>query len=241
MRKTTGNLMLLAMLFGTMLVIANVVTAKTITTGIPLFGGIIVPAAVVAYPITFLITDVVGEIWGPRESHLIVRFGFICQLAATLIIFIAGVLPPSDLAMQASYDSLLGLNLVFVIASMVAYLVSQSWDVFVFHRIRARFVKPGDGPSPKRWIWNNASTMTPQIFDTVIFIGIAFGLGMGWFFDPAMLPVLLGMMVGQYLIKLAIAAIDTPFFYLLTRKSGRQADAEEAAALASEPSPNAAS
>ena len=72
--------------------------------------------------------------------------------------------------------------------------------------------------SSKRWIWNNASTRTSQIIDTVIFIGIAFGLGFGWLFDSAMWGTLGGMMVGQYLCKFVLALIDTPFFYLLTRK-----------------------
>ena len=61
--------------------------------------------------------------------------------------------------------------------------------------------------------------MTAQIIDTVLFIGISFGLGFGWLFDPAMLPQLGAMMVGQYLLKFCLAALDTPFFYLLTRKT----------------------
>lgn len=59
--------------------------------------------------------------------------------------------------------------------------------------------------------------MTSQIIDTVIFIGIAFGIGSGWIFEPTMIASLLGMMLGQYLCKLILAALDTPFFYLLTR------------------------
>ena len=55
------------------------------------------------------------------------------------------------------------------------------------------------------------STMTSQIIDTVVFIGIAFGIGFGWLFDSAMLPQLGAMMVGQYLLKFCLAAIDTPF------------------------------
>ena len=59
--------------------------------------------------------------------------------------------------------------------------------------------------------------MTSQIIDTVVFIGIAFGIGFGWLFDAAMLPQLGAMMVGQYLCKFALAALDTPIFYFLTR------------------------
>jgi uncharacterized integral membrane protein (TIGR00697 family) len=162
-------------------------------------------------------TDVVGEIWGKKEAQTIVFSGFGCQILATCLIIIGQVLPAADPAMQSSYEMLLGQNAVFVLASMTAYLLSQSWDVFIFHRIRNRVLANG-GSTRSRWIWNNASTMTSQIIDTVVFIGIAFGIGFGWLFDSAMLPQLGAMMVGQYLCKLVLAALDTPFFYLLTRK-----------------------
>jgi hypothetical protein len=109
---------------------------------------------------------------------------------------------------------LLGQNWIFVIGSLVAYYISQSWDVWVFHKIRNKF----DANPKKRWIWNNLSTWTSQIWDTVIFIGISFGLGFGWLFNKEMLPTLGAMMVGQYILKFLLACIDTPFFYLLTRK-----------------------
>ena len=218
MKKTNTNLMLCAMVFAVALVISNVITAKTIQTGIPLFGStILVPSAVICYCLTFLMTDIIGEIWGKKEAHTVVFGGFFCQVIATVLIVVGQALPAADPTMQASYDMLLGQNTVFVIASMTAYLLSQSWDVFIFHRIRNHMLENGGSPR-SRWIWNNASTMTSQIIDTVVFIGIAFGIGFGWLFDPVMLPQLGAMMVGQYLCKFALAALDTPFFYLLTRK-----------------------
>ena len=223
MKKTTSNLMLCGMVFAVALVISNVIAAKTIATGIPLFGGIVVPSAVLCYCITFLMTDVVGEIWGRKEAQQIVWFGFVCQLFATAIILIAQAMPAADASMQASFDMLLGSNAVFVCASLSGYLLSQSWDVFVFHKIRTRLLTSGKGKA-WRWVWNNASTMTSQVIDTVVYITIAFGFGLGWLFDPAMSGQLVGMMVGQYLCKFCLAASDTPFFYLLTR---RQADRDQ--------------
>jgi hypothetical protein len=218
MRKTNTNLMLCAMVFAVALVVSNVITAKTIQTGIPLFGStILVPSAVICYCITFLMTDIIGEIWGKKEARTVVLGGFFCQVIATCLIIVGQLLPAADSSMQAAYEMLLGQNAVFVIASMAAYLLSQSWDVFIFHRIRNRVLENG-GSTRSRWIWNNASTMTSQIVDTVVFIGIAFGIGFGWLFDAAMLPQLGAMMVGQYLCKLVLAALDTPIFYLLTRK-----------------------
>lgn len=219
MKKTTTNLMLCAMVFAVALVISNVITAKTVQTGIPLFGStILVPSAVICYCVTFLMTDVIGEIWGPKEARTVVLGGFACQVLATCLILIGQVLPAADEAMQGAYTMLLGQNAVFVLASMTGYLLSQSWDVFVFHKIRNR-VLAGGRSVRSRWIWNNASTMTSQLIDTVVFIGIAFGIGFGWLFDPAMAGQLGAMMVGQYLCKLALAALDTPVFYFLTRNA----------------------
>lgn len=218
MKKTTTNLMLCAMVFAVALVVSNVVAAKTIQTGIPLFGStILVPSAVICYCVTFLMTDVIGEIWGPKEARTVVLGGFACQVLATCLIMIGQVLPAADAGMQASYDMLLGQNAMFVLASMAGYLLSQSWDVFVFHKIRGRMLENG-GSVRSRWIWNNVSTMTSQLIDTIVFIGIAFGIGFGWLFDATMLGQLGAMMVGQYLCKIVLAALDTPIFYFLTRK-----------------------
>ncbi len=228
MEKTNKNLMLCGMVFACALVISNMIAAKTIQTGIPLFGStIVVPSAVICYCITFLMTDVVGEIWGREEAQQIVRWGFICQLIACVLIAIAQLMPAANVEMQASYEMLLGQNIIFVAASLLAYILSQSWDVFFFHKIRNYFLARGKSTA-WRWVWNNGSTMTSQIIDTVVYIGIAFGFGMGWLFNSAMLPTLAAMMVGQYICKFVLAALDTPFFYIMTRKVHAAAQAPAA-------------
>lgn len=217
MKKSNKNLILLSMLFVVSLVIANVVTGKLIQTGIPLFGSTItLPGAALCYAITFLITDVVGELWGKKEANTIVKFGFVGQVLATLLIVFTQMLPAVDPAMQKSYEMLLGQNFVFVIGSLTAYLISQSWDVWFFHKIRNKIMAK-EHSNKSRWIWNNLSTMTSQILDTIIFILIAFGIGFGWLFQPEMYPTLAAMMIGQYLIKFILALLDTPLFYLFTR------------------------
>ena len=108
MKKNQQNLMLCGMVFAVSLVIANVVTAKTIQTGIPLFGSTIaLPGAAVCYAVTFLMTDVVGEIWGRKEAQTIVYWGFACQILATCLILLTQALPAVDPTMQAAYDMLL--------------------------------------------------------------------------------------------------------------------------------------
>ena len=223
------------MVFVVALVISNVVTAKLFATGINLFGtALTLPGAALCYAITFLATDVIGEIWGKKEANRTVRWGFVGQVIATLLIILTQYLPAADPEAQTAYERLLGQNWIFVIGSMVAYFASQSWDVFFFHKIRDKFIAKHGSTDGGRWIWNNASTMTSQIIDTVLFIGISFGIGFGWFFDRAMWPSLFAMMLGQYALKFILAALDTPFFYLLTRRKEGDYDCqEESAGLAS--------
>lgn len=209
------------MLFGISLVTANAIASKIFTTGFSLFGSpVTLTVGAICYPLTFLITDVIGEIWGKKESQLAVLYGFICQVVSTLVIIIARYLPAVDPTMQDSYINILGQNWIFVCASLGAFVVSQSWDVFIFHKIRDFYIKKHGSRKGGRWIWNNASTMTSQLIDSVIYVFIAFGLGFKWLFDSNMYGTMIAMIVGQYLVKFILAFLDTPFFYILTRSKG---------------------
>ncbi|MBP5673817.1 MAG: queuosine precursor transporter [Lentisphaeria bacterium] len=218
MRKTNENLILLNTLFTTALIISNVVTAKLFHTGITLFGTeLVLPGAAVCYACTFLFTDVIGEIWGRAEASKSIIYGFASQLFASMLILFTENLPAQDPAMQEAYSKLLGQNLLFVIASLIAYFASQLWDVWFFHKIRDWYLQTHRGTTAARWLWNNASTTTSQIIDTILFIGIVFGIGFHWLWTPQMWPALAATIVGQYVFKFLLAILDTPFFYLLTR------------------------
>ena len=154
-----------------------------------------------------------------QKANIAVRWGFICQLISTAIIIVARYLPATDAVMQDSYVSLLGQNWVFVLASLTAYTVSQHWDVWVFHSIRDRYIEKHGSIRGGKWIWNNASTCTSQMLDSVIYVVLAFGFGFGWLFDPSMCSVMVNMIIGQILVKVVIALLDTPIFYLCTRGS----------------------
>lgn len=204
-------------IFVTSLVIANVVAGKVVDLNITMFGiQLLLPGAVFAYIITFLMTDVIGEVHGKEAAKQTVKIGFITQIIATVLIILTQFLPAADADVQEAYKVLLGQNYMFVIGSLAAYFASQSWDVFVFHKLRSYFVR-NKGHNRDRWIWNNVSTITSQLIDTVIFIGVAFGIGFGWLWAPGMLPVLLGMMLTQYIFKIGLSLLDTPVFYLLTK------------------------
>ena len=218
MKKTQENLYLLYMIFAVGLVTANAISAKIFTTGLNLFGNpITLTVGAICYPITFLVTDIIGEIWGKREAKYAVIYGFVCQVIATLVIIIARYLPAVDSSVQDSYIALMGQNWVFVLASLSAFTVSQSWDVFVFHKIRNAYIKKHGSRKGGRWIWNNGSTIGSQLIDSVIYVIVAFGLGFRWLFDSSMHGMMLSMIAGQFVIKAIFALLDTPIFYIATR------------------------
>lgn len=218
MKKTKENLYLLYMMFGVALVTANAIASKVFDMGFSIFGNeVTLTVGVICYPVTFLVTDIIGEIWGKEESKLAVKFGFICQLVSTLFIIVARYLPAVDPTMQDSYVALLGQNWIFVVASMTAFLASQSWDVFVFHKLRTNYIKKHGSRDGGRWIWNNGSTIGSQLIDSVIYVIVAFGFGFGWLFQSEMHGMLFSMICGQWLVKAILALLDTPIFYFLTR------------------------
>lgn len=201
MRRTETNLLALTCLFVGALLTANVLASKVIA-----IGPFELPCAVVAYPLTFLITDVIGEIWGRRQANLTVRIGFVCQVVSLIMIYVAICLPPASYMgdYQEEFAGVLGSTGRMVAASLVAYLASQTWDVFVFHTLKDHPVA-----GKKKWVRNNLSTASAQLIDTAIFITIGF-----W----GTVPDIALMIVSQYAVKLVIALCDTPFFYWLTRE-----------------------
>lgn len=220
MKKTDKNLYILYMVFAVMLVTANCVASKIFTTGINLFGApVTLTSGALAYPFTFLCTDIIGEIWGKEKANIAVKGGFICQLFSTALIILVRYFPATDAVVQESYITLLGQNWVFVVASLVAYVCSQTIDVKLFHAIRDKYIKKHGSTKGGKWIWNNGSTMTSQLVDSVVYVSIAFGFGFGWLFQDGMRLVLFNMILGQWLFKVALAALDTPLFYLFTRRS----------------------
>lgn len=209
MKKTTNNLILLTTLFVASLLTSNIISSNGMIYTNIFIGKIqlLAPAAVLAYAITFLCTDVIGQIWGKKEANFAVICGLISQILCSLLIFITPILFKPWFEGSDTYSALNSLGW-FTLGSLIAYCCSQTWDVFIFHKLKDKF----DNDPKKRWIWNNGSTMTSQIIDTVIFISIGFGIGLGMRGLD-----LVGIMIGQYCIKFCLALLDTPIFYLLTR------------------------
>ncbi len=200
MKKTTNNLIAINAVFIMSLLVANIVAGKIIS-----IFGLIVPSAVVAYGITFLCTDVINEIWGKAEAQRTVMLGLKIQLASLALIMLAIVLPSAPFAkdFSQSFNIVLGQNARVVLASLTAYMISQWHDVLSFNFWKNKT------KGKHKWVRNNLSTLGSQVIDTAIFITIAF-----W----GMVPNILWMIFSQYVVKAIIALMDTPFFYLLTRK-----------------------
>lgn len=223
---TRSDLVLVALiaLFVTSLVTAQVLAAKVLGfplgRTLPLVGGAItVPAGVLAYALTFFATDCLSELQGKRTAQVVVNVGFGMILVMLALVGLALYAPSARaLGIQAgvnpvAFATVLGFTPGIVVGSLVAYVVSQNWDVLAFHAIR----EYTDGEY--LWVRNIGSTATSQLVDTVLFIGIAFWaapvvLGLG---QPSPGPVIVSLIVGQYLVKLLIALVDTPFVYAVVR------------------------
>lgn len=220
MKKTETNLKWILTVFVISIVVANVCAGRVIDTGIDLFGlRLTLSGGAITYAFSFLSTDIVGEIWGKEKAKQFVKYGFGGQLFSTVLITITGMFPTTIIGMEEAYKTVLGQNWVFFIGSMCAYCFSQTWDVYVFHRIRNAYVNKFGTIKGGKWIWNNCSTLTSQIFDTAIFAIISYGLGFGWIYTTEGRIQLVGVAVGQYLLKACLALLDTPFFYFFTRHS----------------------
>ncbi|WP_034621256.1 queuosine precursor transporter [Desulfovermiculus halophilus] len=188
-------LAILTSLFAGSLVLAAVLATKIITV-----AGLTVPAGVLAYALTFICTDVIGEVWGKERAREVVGAGFVALIAAFGLIQLALHWPPADFwSGQQAFAAVLATTPRIIAGSLAAYLVSQFTDVWIFHACK-RLTR-----GRHLWLRNNLSTALSQFIDTVIFISIAFG---------GVMP-LLPLFAGQWAVKMVIAAVDTGVVYLL--------------------------
>lgn len=200
-------------LFVTALITSQVTAAKIVAVelpvAVPLTGNLLlVPAAAFAYAVTFFASDCYAELYGRQAATRLVNVAFVMNFVLLGLVWLAIFAPvfPESPVGQEQFRSVLGASTGVIAGSLLAYLISQNWDVIVFHRIRDYT----DGEA--LWLRNLGSTITSQLIDTVIFITIAFII-----FQGVPLSQAIGLIVGQYIIKLAIAVLDTPFVYATVR------------------------
>jgi len=175
--------------------IASVLASKIISIS----GKLFVPAGVLAYSVTFIVTDVISELWGKTRANFIIIGGFIALILALILVQVGLVWPKAPFWQhEEAFQTVLGSTRRIIIASFIAYLVSQFHDVWAFHFWK-RITK-----ERHLWLRNNLSTVVSQFIDSFIFITIAFyGVHAVW-------PLILG----QWAVKISIAVADTPLIYL---------------------------
>lgn len=209
----------LVALFVTALVTAQLLAVKVLGLPVPfrlplLGSSLLVPAGVVAYAVTFLATDCYTELYGRPAATALVNVGFAMVFVLLGLVWLAIWLPGSESGVDpAAFRQVLGPSTNIVLGGLLAYVVSQNLDVFTFDALRVRTA------GEHLWLRNLASTGTSQLVDTVVFIAVAFWAA------PVLLsvgPVLPGvelaqLVIGQYLVKLLLALLDTPFVYLVVR------------------------
>ena len=190
-----ASFVLITAVFSGALVIASVLATKIVT-----LGPLVFPAGVLSYSVTFLMTDTVSEVWGRKRANRLVAAGFVALLIVFGLIQLAMVWEPAPFwEQETAFRIVLGTTMRIIVASLVAYLVSQFHDVWLFHVLKKLFA------GRHLWLRNNLSTFLSQTIDTAIFITVAF---------YGVQPVA-GLIAGQLIMKLLIAFADTPFVYLL--------------------------
>ncbi len=207
--------LVLASAFVVVLVLTNII-------GIKLFAAPHDPASfalttgIITYPLTFVITDLVSEIYGKKRADFMVLIGFAMSLLMLVIVQIAIRVPAhpywvpgeggfydSVEGYQTAFESVFSLGPVLVIGSMSAYLCAQLTDNWLFH-----FWKRRTG-GKHLWLRNNGSTVFSQLVDTLVVNSILFYIGFGW-------PLMQGLQIMGtiYVYKVLIALVDTPLIYL---------------------------
>lgn len=153
----------------------------------------------------FLITDIVSENYGKEESKQIVWVGFIMVILSQVFITLVYLLPALDTNNQ--FNNVFGLSIRVIIASFTTFLISQFIDIEVFHKLKNKF------PHVK-WIRNNFSTITSRTIDTAIFYHLLL-------FGTMPYSTLLSIIIPIFPINIALSLLDTPIFYLLTKKEAK--------------------
>ena len=206
--KANSLYLILAGIFIASLVSCNLIFQKffQIEIWVPFIGDYTFEQSVglLAYPITFLVTDIISEIYGAKKANQVVTAGLIASLFMLIVITVADMVSAAPWSPVSSneFSAVFGLSSVAVFASMMAYLFAQYIDIRVFHFWK----KLTNGKH--LWLRNNASTIFSQFIDTctVLFLLCTFGV-IGW-------EKFSTLLINGFLFKVFFAAFDTPLFYL---------------------------
>ncbi|MCX7993932.1 MAG: queuosine precursor transporter [Fimbriimonadales bacterium] len=151
-------------LFLTSLLVSNIIAAKIISV-----GGLVMSSAIVIFPISYIIGDVLTEVYGYRRARLVIWIGFACNLLIVLIITAAIAMPPAPFwEHRRGFEPVLGVAPRLMLASLTAYLVGEFTNSYVLAKLKIA--------TNGRWLWTRtiSSTLIAQLLDTGIFTVVAF-------------------------------------------------------------------
>ena len=196
--------------FVTALIVANIIAVKLVTV-----AGLLLPAAVIIFPVSYICGDVLTEVYGYRRARQVIWLGFACNLLAVAAIALGQALPGAAVwEAQAAYVRILGYSPRLLLASFCAYLVGEFANSFVLARLKLL--------TAGRYLWLRTitSTLVGQGLDSLVFISLAFA---------GQIPsaALAAAIVTQWLVKSGYEAIATPLTYavvgFLKRREGQDA------------------
>jgi uncharacterized integral membrane protein (TIGR00697 family) len=201
-------------LFLTCILVTNVLSAKI--CGHPLAASLAITPGDFTYPLTYLCSDMICEVWGKKRANFLVAVGFGATLFILAFVQLAIALPPHEYWVsidnpygytttqeyQHAYVSVFGTQQMLVLASMVAYLMSQFIDVSLFQFLK-NLTK-----DRHLWLRNNGATLTSQLVDTAVWCTIFFkwGLGLEW-------SAVIQMGLFSYMVKASMTLMGTPICY----------------------------
>lgn len=190
--------LVLSCFFVTTLLLSNLIAGKLAS-----IGGIVLPAAVILFPVTYIFGDVLTEVYGFRKARLIIWMGLAANLLMAVVFMIALALPyPAFWKGQNAYSTVLGFTPRVVTASLLGYLSGEFFNSAVLSRLKVKT------SGRKLWMRTIGSTIVGEGVDTVLFISIAFC-------GTLPISVLLEMMAAQYLWKVGYEILLTPVTYMI--------------------------
>jgi len=201
--------LLLGGLFITSLVVSNLIFQKFFywyPVNVEIFGSKLfeISVGILPYPITFLITDLISEIYGKKRANDIVIVGVFASLFSLLIIYVASIVPATSWSPvnDSLFNTAFGNSTIAVFASMITYLFAQFVDIHIYHFWK-RLTK-----GKHLWLRNNFSTWFSQFIDTFTILSLLCSFGI---IDWANFK---GLLISGFLFKVFVALLDTPLLYL---------------------------
>ena len=188
-------------LFVAILIISNIASTKIFS-----FGSVTLDAGILLFPLIYIFGDVLTEVYGYARGRRVIWIGFLCNVLMAAIFMLVTVLPPAaDWPNQKAFESVLGFTPRIVLASMIAYFCGEFINSFILAKLKVRT------QGKLLWVRTIGSTLVGELFDTLLFITIAF-----WGVFPT--PVIVSLILFNYIFKVGIETLFTPFTYLLVNK-----------------------